>query len=611
MKPAVAAAVMLGAGLACWGLSRALLVAPCWSLLLLVACVAWPIWYGQREYALFQRRLALGAATLEESRVRRWLWRGRLLSFFCLLPALGWAAILLLLIQLLGPWHLALLAADAVVLALAVRRAQGVLAGEVREDHLGLLSRRWILAAGNVALLMAGFFLIDYFAGAPDTRGLQWNDVATQAFARFEGGGTCPLVATLLGFLGAVDALAWHVAQQLVPALPGSGYRMLAWVALLAQAGFVGVAYTRMQVGVLALLARAQPVSTGRDGLVPAGLPVLLLASLWAAWTLRDFDPLAVRPMAVQVAASLDPCRAQLPAVAGLRNELSGRLEAGRVQQRERIAREVNSSLDEVFARAEAGVETYLDWYFSLKGEYQRLGVLLGSWSVERVGERIGAELQKAVFETPQVPAALRAVDERLVREVLTRAEQQAAALGTELQVQGAQPCWDQFLAEPSLPAMQRDLRAAAVAGGSALIGAATTRVLAARFSQAVAARLAARPAYRGAASVAGRLAGKRAGSTVVSAGTGTAACAPGGPLSVLCGLAAAGVTWLAVDKAMIEIDEWRFREAMRAEILDALAAQKLEVAAEMLERHGAVIDLLSRQTKRSLDGLFIPARDG
>jgi len=85
-------AAMLVAGGALLALSQAIFQAPCWSLIFIVAFVAWPIWTGQREYALFQHRLALVATTRESSRVRRWFWRGNLTSAVQLVSALSWAA---------------------------------------------------------------------------------------------------------------------------------------------------------------------------------------------------------------------------------------------------------------------------------------------------------------------------------------------------------------------------------------------------------------------------------------------------------------------------------------------------------------------------------------
>lgn len=603
---------MAAAAATLWVLSQALLIAPCWSLILPVACIAWPIWYGQREAALFYRRLALGAATLPGSRIRRWFWQGRLTSLVQLLAALAWAAVLLLLIPLLGPWHLALLALDVLLLALGLRAASNLLARDVQAGHVGLLSRRWLLAAGNMLVLAIGFFVIDYFTGAPDLRGMNWSAVSEQAFSEFANRATCPLVATMLGLLRVADHLNWHLAQDLVPALPG-GYRMLAWMALLLQAGIAGIAYTRLQLGVLALVARREQADSGapQDPLLPDSLPVVVPGFIVLALGLADFDPARMRPVAIQVAQGLNPCGTALEQVTGLRTAVTGQIETRRAAQRAHLQQQAQQAVSDVFDAAEAGVEGYLDWYFSLTGQYQRLGALIASRSIDSMNARIDAELESAVFTIPQIAAKLAEVDMRIGVEVSQGVQQMAAETGRQLALEEATPCWGEFLDVSAIAQTQRDVRAIGVSAAGSLAGVAATRVAAAGLSRAVVARLAARPAYRGAGSVLVRLLGKRTGSLVVGGGTGAAVCAPGGPLALLCSLAAGGAAWITVDKVQIEIHELRFREAMRNEILDALQLQQARMVDELLQRHGAMIDGTASQLQATVDRVFIPARDG
>jgi hypothetical protein len=608
---------MAAAALAAYALSRAFLLAPCWSLILLVACIAWPMWFGQREYALFQRRLALVATTREDSRVRRLFWRGRLTSFMQMLSALGWAALLLIYVPLLDRWHLGVLALDVVVLAVAARCARAVLAADVREEHVGLLSRRWVLFAVNLVVLAASFFVVDYFlVGPPDTRGMNWSVVAESAFAEFSVQAPCPVVGMALGFLNTVDRLVWHAAENIFPGLPSPWLKALAWTVFLLQAGLVSFAYTRLQLGVLAMVAHfRKPLAVGAprttDSLFPASLPILVMAFLFVAHGLRGFDPALVRPLATEVVARINPCRSNASAATALGGALNRQVETQRVAQRTRAAAEVDHALDGIFGKAEAGVEEYLDWYFSLTGEYQRLWVLVGSRSVDKVRARIDAELEKAVLATPRVGELLLAANRRISEEAAAAFVQVAAEAGRQLEQQGTQPCWDEFLNLPDIPAMERDVRAASVAAVSGAVGSFASRVAAAKFGRALAARLVKKPAYRSAASIAARLVGKRGGAILVSSGTGAAVCAPGGPLALLCGLAAGAVTWVAVDKVQIEIDELRFRAEMRAEILESLRVQKAELAQEMLAAHEGAIDRMANQVRASLDRVFIPARDG
>src|SRR5690606_16360584 len=116
------------------------------------------------------------------------------------------------------------------------------------EEHVGLLSRRWVLFTVNLAVLAMSFFIVDYFlVGAPDTRGMAWSVVAERAFAEFNGQASCPMLGRAIGFVNAADRLAWHVAEVLFPGLPGIGYKALAWSVFLLQAGLVSFAYTRFQ----------------------------------------------------------------------------------------------------------------------------------------------------------------------------------------------------------------------------------------------------------------------------------------------------------------------------------------------------------------------------
>jgi hypothetical protein len=607
---------MAAAAASVYALSRVMAEVPCWALFFLVAAIAWPIWVGEREYALFRHRLALVATTLETSRVRRWFWRGRFTSFVQMLAALFWAALLLGFAPLLDRWHLALLAADVLFLAAMAGVARAWMARDVRDEYVGLVSRRWVLFALNVVLLSLAFFAVDYFVvGAPDTRGMAWNEVASRAYGEFEGKVACPLAGMTIGFLNAVDRLNWHAAQVLIPSLPAPGLALAAWAVFLLQAGLVSFAYTRLLLGALALVARLESRPRGTtDGLVPASLPVLALVFLLSAYALRDFDPATVRPVARAVVDRMNPCRVEAPSLAAARSRFEAEIDAARAAETQRAATEIDRALDALFADAEAGVEKYLDWYFSVLGEYERLFAHLGSRSTDRIGALVNAELEKAVLAGPRIGERLSEAHRRIAAGSTARLTAVAAEVGGRLQREAAsKPCWTEALQIPAIPAIERDVRAATIAMGSGLAvgGLVAARVVAGRFSQSVATRLASRRAYGSAASVAGRVAGKRGGSLLVAGGTATAACAPGGPLALICGLVAGVVTWVTVDKALVMIDELRFRDEMRAEILDGLREQKAELSQELRASHGALIEAMASRVHASVDRVFIPARDG
>jgi hypothetical protein len=100
----------------------------------------------------------------------------------------------------------------------------------------------------------------------------------------------------------------------------------------------------------------------------------------------------------------------------------------------------------------------------------------------------------------------------------------------------------------------------------------------------------------------------KRTGTTLVAAAGGAALC---GPLAPLCALAAGAVTWITLDKAFITIDELRFRDEMRAEILASAAEQKAALAVALALQHHAEIDRTVSAIGGSVERLFVPAREG
>jgi uncharacterized membrane protein len=138
-----------------------------------------------------------------------------------------------------------------------------------------------------------------------------------------------------------------------------------------------------------------------------------------------------------------------------------------------------------------------------------------------------------------------------------------------------------------------------------------TAKLLAEKAGAAVAAKVVAKNSFKAAAAVAGKVTAKKGGAILLTAGAAAAVCAPGGPLAVLCGIAAGAVTWLTVDKVMVEIDEALFRDEMRAELTAAIAEQRKVLGQTLKAQHAASIDATAVGIQARIDALFVPARDG
>jgi hypothetical protein len=595
-------------------MATVLLAAPCWALFALVVAVAWPIWHHANEYALFHRRAVLASVALDDSVIRRWLWRGHVVGALQAFDALFWAALLIAFGALLARSHWLLLAADAVVFAAMIPLVRRRLATQVRETHVAMVARRWPLLLGNVALLAVGFFVIDFFvAGAADTRGLAWFTVAENAFSAYAGKSECIVAGVLIGSINVASALVWHASQVLIPSLPRVELKLAAWLLALLKASVVSWAFTRLLLGASALVEAAalRRLDVGTRRRFPApfvvavtavGVVLLVLAAI-----LRGVDPSGMPKPIRNAVAWTNPCRAQTSAARSMQPALRAKVESARIDASSQADRQVDSAVAALFADAERNVDAYLDWYFSLIGEYQRLGAAITGDFAKSMQDELDRRILGELGVEPMLGDAMRSI----AAESIARFDALAADVAGDLQQSlRIEPCLPEVIDTVALRGFERDRFRVAVAASGGIVAAIGVSAFAARAASAMAARLATRQGYRAAAGAAGKVASRRAGAVTLAAAAATA-CAPGGPLAALCALVAGAASWIAIDYTLVSIDELRFRGEMRAEILDAVRAAEQQLAADLKAQQQALIERLAASAAESIDRVFVPARQG
>jgi hypothetical protein len=585
--------------------------APCWGILGLTVLLAWPIWADRAGRALFHRRLLLAGVALPQSTLRRWLWRGWLTQALAAVAALVLAALLLGFASLLRPEHWAALALDVLAVSLLAGPLRRWLARQVRAEHLEWVLRRWPLPALNLVVLAAAFLVIDFaVSGAPDTRGLAWSQVAERAFAEASVSAACPAAGWLRGLLASVETLSWHAAQRIVPGLPDPLLKLAVWLFVLARAGLLAWLFTLLLLGVLALLdqrdrrARGTGAAAGTASLAFI-YTILLLAvpTLYATARLEDFDPSTLGEGGRQLAAWTNPCRFD-PAREALVASLGAEVDTLRRRTLERADAAIADGLDDVFMPVEQGVEAYLDWYFSVVAEYQRLAAAAAG----DIGALLADQLEQRLFGDNGFEQRLAALERRLA--AATDAEIAAAAdrLDLTLALDGrSDPCAVDALDLVIAADLTQDRLRATTAAGSGAAAAVTVKLLAEKTGTVVAAKVAGKKSFQTAAMVAGKLAAKKGGSALASAAGAAVLCAPSGPWVLLCGAGAGLLTWVTVDKALIEIDELRLRADMRTDLLQAIDQQRDLLAAALKAQQAARIDARLLRLRRD----FVPMRDG
>ena len=223
-----------------------------------------------------------------------------------------------------------------------------------------------------------------------------------------------------------------------------------------------------------------------------------------------------------------------------------------------------------IYRRAEDGVDGFLDWHFSIRGQYQQLGYwalsLFGRRDLDAVvAERLGKYIHSAVENGQSGPAMV--LDETLAAQVVGLHREHEASLA---RLFAQSECWT----TPPLEIGLGDPLEKSLVGLGAITGPA-----AARFSSAVAMRTATTGAVRRVAvSVAAKL-----GARVSSAGSAGAAgllCPP--PFNLVCPVVFAGSVWFATDYGLSYVDATLHREALRAEILRVMTESMGEYEAEL-----------------------------
>lgn len=292
----------------------------------------------------------------------------------------------------------------------------------------------------------------------------------------------------------------------------------------------------------------------------------------------------------------------------------------GRAAARALLEGELARGLDEVFGPVRTRLPAFADWYYSLGGEYSRLGMAALAQLKLADGEYIAAKATAMLFPAEEWEAALAGLDARMLATLQGHQQglraQWLAELGDRLapyRVPAPLDTGRDAAHAAPLPldgllagwlAAERDafrarIQLSAAAGGSAAAGMVLWRRAAARAAAVSGRALAARGASRTAA---------RAGAATTS---GFAVCAATGPAAAGCALLAGAIAWVATDWALLKVDEaWH-----RADLLAALEAGLGQLQVQMTEETLAAFDAVSREqdarASAAIEGEFRPAQAG
>lgn len=589
-------AAFIAASLMLYFLSLRFVKAGAIELFFIVSFTAWPIWLYQREVALFDRRVMLERVVTSQSWIRRWFWAGSFIQILIVFKSVIWASLLLAQVNLFRGAHWFVIAIDLLIFSLLINPISRQVSGHIQSDQQGVVMRRWPLLILNLIFLTVGFLIVDFFLGAPDMRGLGWREVAKQSFGNYVYPSNNTLGGAITGLLATIDAFAWYLAEIFIPHIHTVVAKVLAWLLFLVMSGFSAFLFTRYLLGVASIVEQnSNDDSTIRsESLFSLSFvyTILFLAIpyMWLATSNLNYNEISR-----DFSDLINPCRTNPNLVNNLKFDLSAKLNSKHKKILVEADRKVDVMLDQILPDVEKGVDAYLDWYFSVHGEYERLGTAVGIDFGNKLTEHL---LEKSGFNE-KLRIGSKSIDDMISGETVTVGQQFGQAALAEIRTK---PC------EFNLPAtniqaftFERDKLHFGVAAGT---GAASAIVASKLIAKNVGAKLSAKMAAKIAAK---KVAGKAA-TTVLTGASAGALC---GPLAIPCGIVAGVVAWFATDKAMVEIDEYRLRPQMRAELIDWIRGEKLELSKVLKLQNDAKLKAMEKDISAHFDEVFKPYRDG
>ncbi|WP_419605196.1 hypothetical protein [Thiolapillus sp.] len=287
----------------------------------------------------------------------------------------------------------------------------------------------------------------------------------------------------------------------------------------------------------------------------------------------------------------------------------------------ERMRQQIDAAVDTAFAPVHDHVGDFADWYYSLTGEYMRYA--------HAVGGDMGEYMQQQLKETVFLPAALEANLDNMLADINARLSRDIRQSGdrfsSRLQLVIAAGSWPVGSGEPvfggslnldemfasGVQLSSRDLNRQVVA---ALAATGTGVVLAKGVGAVVVkktlAKVAGTKSFHVASALLAKLVAKSAvkgGGMLAGAGAGTAICSPAGPGALVCGAIGGLIAWLAVDKAVIELDEALNRDVFEDDMHAAITAQQQQLKAALQQAYARVLNAGFAPVKQGARTLAVP----
>jgi len=593
-----------------------------WLLLIgLSAALGWFVYAHVLEHQIFVRRLIADAALKKEGWAYHPVVKARIRRFILFVLAFIFSGSFLLHANQMPLYIWVLIYLDVFILKALLPLCRRPVESAAKPGYFGIFQRMSAFLV-NIAVLTTLVCTVSFFMPVADSSHLSMIESGQIAWDQTWQSAADPIVGSWGSLIAAIDAMQWNFMQQLSHVDFNPVWKFLGWVVfLIIQAMYLWVIQSAM-LGVLAIRQKSGSVADkilGKSRAAKWGWGVFyLLIIIWLTFSLALGNQQQAQPAAMSLnflkspapeKIIIDPCKDAAQADMATANQtLDQHIEQDRNAYNAAINPYIDTQVDQAFAHAVNGVDRYLDWYFTVVGEWQRLATV----AVGDIGTLMQDKMTQFIIKDSGFEDAIYAAQSHVSKHVADQFTQTTQGMITLARQQvEIHPCSTSQQIDVVLPSLSHDMKrmvlsatttAAAGTGIAMTTGAAITTKLAATASAKLAAKVLAKMAAKTAAKAAG---------SYMAAGAGALAGLSCGPAALICSTGLAVVGFFGVDALFMEGDELLNRKDMRRDMIRALMRQRDQIKAKQKANYHAVGDAFFSKISNEAHAYFVPAKHG
>jgi len=589
-------------------------------LLLASVFLGWFVYNQSIEWRMLSRRAVADAGFESSGFIHRWVSRGILTKLFTVCLSVVLSGSFMLHANQISWYIWVFIYLDAFVIIALLRLTRRKVTVQCKPKYSHIIGRQYVFWL-NLSLLMVLICIAGMFIEVDDLRGFSPIESFTTAWTPIWHDNASSILAAWGGLIAGLDAMLLNIMQQISQQDFSIFEKVAGWIVFFViQSLYLWV----IQSAMLGTLVVAEQMKSWPDLMLGNSRAsklgwgtFYLLILIWLGLSLgvdsqeqahKSF-PLNVSSLSPPKRMMIDPCENITTQEA---TKSGATVDKQILQEKSQYKGDVDSmidaNVDEVFQHAMTGVDTYLDWYFTMSGEWQRLATVV----VGDVGILMKEKMKQMVEDESGFSTAITSAQAGIsnyATEQFTQASQRIISVARH-QVD-IHPCSVDQSVDVALPSLSRDLeRITLVTSVTATAGAAIVMTTGA----SIATKLAASAGSKVAAKVLAKAAAKTATKTVggmAGAGAGALAGLSCGPYAPVCSTALAVVGFIGIDALFVEADELMNRDDMRHEMIEGLNKNSEEIKAQLKANYHQAGDSFFTQVSEKSHALFIPARDG